>query len=551
MALRRVPRNLKIDRDIARLLSKATYHRFVLALRELVANSHDASASKIEIKIKLSNIGIDSLEVKDDGDGMNEDQFNQEFLSLGSTSKKPKESGGPQINRFGRQIIGQFGIGFISSIPFANEVIVETRDLDSSMVHGAKINCREILEGTTKGTETSFELDGWNRPPDSSEDKTFTRVSLQGLTKQAYDSIDSTIQGGWYQYRRQRKLIIGNGTRIEFLRNWASRILPLGYDEVKVSDDLGLILKGLLPEKYIPALMLVNEKPVSRLLAEDVMIEGPFELNGPTWRARGVLWSPRKTITPVYTRGIAIRIGDMSIGEPSYLGLSEVGRVYGKLQHIAGEIHVEGLQSDLQLDRQYFYYTQATSDFLEQVRKRITSFESKLQKPAHVMQKFRNLNKAIKKTKERTSGKEKVAPILEASKLLEQLEKEARESGIQVKKSPGSNLEVPSGEKSVDIGTKVAEELLQIRFEGKPVKIVITEKQSPMNIDSIIASIKDTSSGRIIFSGPHRLISDDEWAQANVRWLITLQGAYRKDRLTEEQIRWIIEKVTETFGVEK
>ena len=551
MAFKRVIRALKVDREIARVLSRATYHQLVLALREIVANAHDANASKIDITVKLAMAGKGILEVVDDGDGMDERKFNGEFLTLGSTSKTPRQDREPRTNRFGRQIIGQFGIGFISTIPFADEIVVETRDRDDEVVRGAKIDCKEILAGTAEGTETTYRLEGWDRPPDLSDARSFTRVSMRGLTKQAYDSIDSTITGGWYQTRSQRTRAIQNDVRLSFLRNWTSRILPLGYDEVHTSDELRPVLRSLLPERYIPARVTVNGIPVFRSLANAKVISDPFHLRGEHWEAHGVLWSPQETINPVYNRGIAIRIGDMSIGEPGYLGLSKVGRVYGKLQHIAGEVQVKGLESNLQLDRQDFYFAQATDEFLEQVRREVTSFESKLQKKAHVMQKFRNLSKTIKKQRERGNKGDTVAEILEAPKLLKALELQARAVGISVEKTKDAQLEVPQGERRVRIGERVAEDLLLVRIKDRDVQVIVTDNKTPMDIGALVGSVTASTPGRIVFTGPHRLISEDEWALANVRWLVGLQVAYMDGHLTRDQIRWILETVTEAFKVRK
>lgn len=548
MTFKRVSRELKINRDTARLLSQATYHQVVLALRELVANAHDGNAAHIRLNIGLQEPEGGTLKVVDDGDGMSQEEFDNEFLNLGRTSKSLLPSGEVRRNRFGRPILGQFGIGFISAIPFSKEVLVETKRRDDDSVFGVRIDCGAILTGTAPGEENSFTFPGWTRSPQPEDPDKFTRIEMIGLNRTAYESIDASILGGWYETRQRRSVPISSKRRKDYLKHWLSRILPLAYEDATTDSELSGALKALLPTDYIPALISVDGQRLRRELPEPRLID-KFDLAGTNghWRARGVLWSPQQAIEPVYARGIAVRVGDMSIGEPAYLGLNQMGRVYGKLQHITGEVQVTGLEPDLQLDRQWFYPTPATDEFLDAVRRRITELESRLQKKATVMQRFRTLKKDVDAVSTRAPSKARVAPILKVPDRLQKLTEEARAVGIRLRMVEGDSLVVPKGERHLTIGTRYGAQLLKVRTSARVVTFEVSDKGAPMTTERLVDCLLASEGPRVTLDGPHVLISTDDAAIANLRLLAVLREAVAQKTLQRSQVEKILEELTEAY----
>ena len=544
MALKRVSRPLRIHRDVARLLSQATYHQLVLALREMVANSTDANSSLIEITTDLQTPGKGSISVMDDGDGMTAEQFENQFLTIGASTKRDSNNKRPR-NRFGRTVIGQFGIGFIASVPFAKQVVVETKALDDPLIHGVRIDCSEILSGVAVGIEKEFEFEGWDRPANASDKPKFTRVTLEGLTKQAYDSLDASIVGGWYQNRKDRKTP-SNKQRNDFLTNWLSRILPIGYEGARIPEKLRKTFNGFLAKDYVAAKVTINGDALIRGLAVFEQVGDAFELKGDGWRAEGILWSPQESIQPVHLRGIAIRVGDMSIGEPEYVGLNTVGRVYGKLQHIAGEVHVEGLEGDLQLDRQDFYYTAATDDFKEQLRKLIARFEGTLQDKASVMQEFRNLKKTIDIETKQEKAKVVVAPILKAPEMLEELTARAKSKGIKVERTSSRKLEVPKGERTLSVGRDIGEELLTITVHGRRIRVEARDG-AIISDEDLIEAVLDGPKTKIVLPGAHPMLARNEYALANIRVLAVLKVLYDDGTLLRKHVAAILEALSTTY----
>ena len=93
------------------------YSNVPAVLSEVVANSWDADATKVDIKIEPDNIII-----TDDGDGMTRDDINDKYLMVGYERREGKEN---ELTNRGRSVMGRKGIGKLSLLSIANIVTVE------------------------------------------------------------------------------------------------------------------------------------------------------------------------------------------------------------------------------------------------------------------------------------------------------------------------------------------------------------------------------------------------------------------------------------------
>ena len=91
-----------VDAELLRELGERLVGRQYIALAELVKNSYDADATKVEIRI-----GDDSIEVSDNGHGMTYDDFANRWMRVGSTHKVA-EMRSPE---FKRPLTGSKGVG--------------------------------------------------------------------------------------------------------------------------------------------------------------------------------------------------------------------------------------------------------------------------------------------------------------------------------------------------------------------------------------------------------------------------------------------------------
>ncbi len=114
---------LSIDLQVLKHLGVGLYSNLPSVVSEMVANAYDADATEVEITIDGGTIVI-----KDDGSGMNIEDANEKFLTVGYDKRgKEKDVEGKVLTaKFGRLPMGRKGIGKLSTFAIANTVKVES-----------------------------------------------------------------------------------------------------------------------------------------------------------------------------------------------------------------------------------------------------------------------------------------------------------------------------------------------------------------------------------------------------------------------------------------
>jgi len=104
-----------------------------LTIRELIQNAHDATVTlpdHIPANQRIISISVNTLdspghiEISDSGVGMSDVEMRENFSKIGDSDKLKRAIDTPEI-------IGRFGIGFLSSFIISDHVIVETRKIDT------------------------------------------------------------------------------------------------------------------------------------------------------------------------------------------------------------------------------------------------------------------------------------------------------------------------------------------------------------------------------------------------------------------------------------
>ena len=80
----------KIQLNVLDHLGRKLYRNFITVLGEAISNSWDADAKNVWIKVDKDN---DSFTIKDDGVGMDEDDFENKFLAVGYSKRTPGPDG--------------------------------------------------------------------------------------------------------------------------------------------------------------------------------------------------------------------------------------------------------------------------------------------------------------------------------------------------------------------------------------------------------------------------------------------------------------------------
>jgi signal transduction histidine kinase len=121
------------DANLINRLGKELVAKQETALIELIKNSFDADATKVDVVLS-GDFGDYKLDIIDNGNGMNRDELIDGFLRLGN-SLKVKEARSPT---FDRQRAGSKGIGRFAAQRLGDRLILTTRSSGSS--HGWKLD---------------------------------------------------------------------------------------------------------------------------------------------------------------------------------------------------------------------------------------------------------------------------------------------------------------------------------------------------------------------------------------------------------------------------
>ena len=121
--------NFNISLSILNHLGRNLYRSFMTVLGEAISNAWDADAHNVYITIERDNR---KLVIIDDGDGMDEDGFENRFLKIGYSKRKDSIT----HTKIGRPFIGRKGIGKLALLSCAQTITIVTKTLTSEIVGG-------------------------------------------------------------------------------------------------------------------------------------------------------------------------------------------------------------------------------------------------------------------------------------------------------------------------------------------------------------------------------------------------------------------------------
>lgn len=121
--------NFNISLSILNHLGRNLYRSFMTVLGEAISNSWDADAKNVFITI---NRDSKILIVRDDGDGMDENDFQNKFLKIGYSKRKDNKT--HTISK--RPFIGRKGIGKLALLSCAQKITVLTKAKGMTIVGG-------------------------------------------------------------------------------------------------------------------------------------------------------------------------------------------------------------------------------------------------------------------------------------------------------------------------------------------------------------------------------------------------------------------------------
>jgi|688.fasta_scaffold91589_4 hypothetical protein len=118
-----------ISLSVLNHLGRNLYRNFITVLGEAISNAWDADAKNIWINFDKDE---SFLTIKDDGVGMNADDFQSKFLKIGYSKRK---DGNEKTDR-GRPFIGAKGIGKLALLSCANRVTIFSKKQGGDYIGG-------------------------------------------------------------------------------------------------------------------------------------------------------------------------------------------------------------------------------------------------------------------------------------------------------------------------------------------------------------------------------------------------------------------------------
>lgn len=148
--------SFNISLSVLNHLGRNLYRSFVTVLGEAVSNSWDADAKNVWIDIDKEG---GKFVIKDDGEGMSSDDFQNKFLKIGYSKRKGGERKSPK----GRPYIGRKGIGKLALLSCADKITVISKKAGGDYI-GGRIDNAGLDEAITDDLSANeYKLDVWGQ----------------------------------------------------------------------------------------------------------------------------------------------------------------------------------------------------------------------------------------------------------------------------------------------------------------------------------------------------------------------------------------------------
>ncbi|WP_423907535.1 TIGR02391 family protein [Candidatus Spongiihabitans sp.] len=169
---------MTFDPKVIEHLGIRMYSTLPPVLSELISNSYDADATRVEVE--LHDVGEKRIIVKDNGMGMSFNDIDNKFLIIGRNRRKDGEG----ITHRGREVIGKKGLGKLSFFGIVQTITINTvkqkkrniftmdwNDLMNSS-EGKYLMTPEVVDEIVEGDDigTKITLTNINRASDFSEE---------------------------------------------------------------------------------------------------------------------------------------------------------------------------------------------------------------------------------------------------------------------------------------------------------------------------------------------------------------------------------------------
>ena len=390
---------IRVASRIVDYLSSGLYESPAACLKELINNSYDADATRVDVFVKPD---ADRITIEDDGCGMDRVDFERNFRRISESYKREDSESTP----LGRPKIGKIGIGFIA----ANEIcdvmeIVSTKKGSTELLH-VSIQFDRMRTDVAERRRDDGDIAKGDYQGDVREtedcDSHFTQIFLNRVRGEAQNILagkkTTDFAAGEKSLYGMLPTSICKILMDKSLRTW-DEFDPYSRNMLEIALNVPVDYhEGWLPPS-LRAEVLDIEKQASSI-GFSVFVDGTelrkpavfcpsgkaivdkFDYDGEHVSAKGYFYAQDSGIRPQELQGIILRIRKAAVGEydSSFLGFSS--SINPLIQSwISGEILADDrLEDAMNIDRRtlriahpaYFELQNAVhshiSDLLKKVR---------------------------------------------------------------------------------------------------------------------------------------------------------------------------------------
>ncbi|WP_041959756.1 ATP-binding protein [Sulfurospirillum arsenophilum] len=163
---------LKFSPVVIKHLGLSMYSTLPPVLAELITNSYDADASEVKITINQNH---KSIEILDNGCGMNADELNNDFLHVGRNRREKNKNDITQ--KFKRYVTGKKGIGKLSVFGICTKIYVES--CKNGKINAFEMDYNELIN---REDDQPLDLDPIINNQDSAS-ASYTKIILKDLMR--------------------------------------------------------------------------------------------------------------------------------------------------------------------------------------------------------------------------------------------------------------------------------------------------------------------------------------------------------------------------------
>jgi hypothetical protein len=324
---------IKVSKEVVGHLSFGLYRNFARAAKEVVANSYDAGATEVKIKLDLDD---GRIVVRDNGRGMDIEEVEEKFLTVGyrtPATEAPDELHGDSIIELN-----------IDAKAFFKE------------------------DGTFRFVEQArvpYEIHASDLPKAEGE----TIVVLEGIKPHLVKELREKDFKG--------KSSIDKFSGFHKFEWTLSQYAALQFPPER--KDLRELFET---PKTVPMRLWLDGKELFRNVPEAAKILDTGERQFGNVSLSYAIMSSMGPVEPEEARGLQVRLRNAAIGLPRDFDVTKMtGKVLGKLNYICGEVQItSGLDSALMIDRDSFSYTEEISDIYNFFRKKLIQWNDTLEK---------------------------------------------------------------------------------------------------------------------------------------------------------------------------